>query len=304
MNILIGICTYNRNHLLKALLHELKKQTLSHKENTVDIAVCDNSHESNAKHICKDIKYYVTETNNGIVNARNTLLALAIDKKYEALLFLDDDECINSGFIEGYISAYIANKKPDYIASSVTPTLAKDLHHYPWLKHTHFYTAIKRSKQWIKMPTIIGTGNVLIRIEFIVKHHIRFNKKFNKTGGEDALFFFEMQKHGAKGLWLPELDVTEHLSDDRYSYAYFKRRCMTLPCAGVRAYQASFGTLKTYQKWLPKAFAHLMLSVVFIVISFISRNYTYKAQQHYYTALGQISGMLNRHITIYGDSKK
>ena len=94
MNILICICTYNRNLQLEKCINSFKKTYIPSNFN-IKFLVVDNSINSNALNIVKDLRKktqfnitYISETKRGIVNARNRVLFESKKLEVTILLFL------------------------------------------------------------------------------------------------------------------------------------------------------------------------------------------------------------------------
>ncbi|MFT7432996.1 MAG: succinoglycan biosynthesis protein ExoM [Alphaproteobacteria bacterium] len=303
MKIIVGICTYNRNEMLNKLLESLHSQINIPEEITLDIIVCDNSMKQSAKDVLTHKEIYLHENIEGIVHARNNILSYTMKNNYGALIFLDDDEIVQNDFIDNYVMAYHELNKPAFIAAPVKPLIDKEKCAVPWLENTSCYSTPTRASGPLTDKQIVGCGNVLINLEFIKKHKITFNKDFNVSGGEDALFFFEIQKNGGQGFWLTGAEVSEGLSDDRYTYSYFKKRCFTLSCSGVRAYMVAYGKMAAIIKWLPKSVLHIIFSIPLLCTGIISQKYKYKGVQHFYVGIGQVCGLVNIKLRPYKQNK-
>ena len=97
MNILICICTYNRNLQLEKCINSFKKTYIPSNFN-IKFLVVDNSINSNALNIVKDLRKktqfnitYISETKRGIVNARNRVLFESKKIRSDYIAFFDDD---------------------------------------------------------------------------------------------------------------------------------------------------------------------------------------------------------------------
>lgn len=299
MRLIIGICTYNRNSLLKELLDCLHSQEGLPENVLLDIVVCDNNPKPISKSLLTRGEIYIHEPNPGIVHARNSILAYGISNKYDALIFLDDDEIVNSHFVHTYIEGFYKFKKPAFIAAPVSPIINTEKYSTPWLDATFCYKPAIRESGCLSDKSIVGSGNVMINLGFLSSYKITFNQEFNVSGGEDALFFFEIQKKGGQGFWLADAEAKERLNSNRYTYSYFKERNFSLACAGVRAYRFAYGYIPTIKKWLIKAVLHIGISVPLLCAGIMNNKSRYKGIEHLYVGIGQICGLMNIKLRPY-----
>ena len=278
MNILIAICTHKRPEGLKRLLASLDAYLPT--DNRPDILVVDNAPDHMpevTRDLCKDVKR-ITEPHKGYVYPRNAALKYALEKNYETMIFLDDDEYITEGWYHE-ITKPTLYKNYDYIAGPVYPDFEKEkLAHAPWLIKTNIY-APSGTEGPVKIGKGIATNNILIKLNNVRDHNLRFDEKYNDIGGEDVAFFFKLQKLGAKGYYAANAKVMEVLSEDRYSYEYFKNRMRNSLNAGVLAYTEAFGVFKTLRFYFPRIIAHF----IFGLYSFFTRN-KYKTKYHLFAS--------------------
>ena len=89
------ICTYNRAHLVKRVLHSLARQTIRPEE--FEVVVVDDGSRDNTAEVCNalhselpNLKYISMGRNTGLARARNVGIAASTG---DYLLFTDDD-CI------------------------------------------------------------------------------------------------------------------------------------------------------------------------------------------------------------------
>jgi len=299
MKILIAICTYNRNKELSNLLESLENQTEVPAECEFDIAVCDNHPDAIAQSLFnnqKDITY-LQEEMRGISYARNHLLNYAKDKKYSEIIFLDDDETTSPTWLKELLTVYKKNIYA-FVSAPVSPVLEKNKSKI-WITSTSFYKTSSNATEKLKNKSVVGSGNVIINMDFISRYRLYFKEKFNLSGGEDANFFFRIQKLGGLGGWAEQAVAYETLAPSRYSFSYFIKRSYGLPSAGVRAYKDAYGVKDAYKTWGPKCVYHFIISPLFLLRAVGDRKYLYSAIQHIVVAAGQLSGLLSISYNAY-----
>lgn len=110
----VAIPTYCRTEYLQRLLDDLMAQTASVKLSEYEILVCDNSAEKSAEPVVKSLKsskfsnvVYTSTGQNSIAEARNRLLESA---RGEAIIFVDDDQRVEPGFLQSVETFWVSWK--------------------------------------------------------------------------------------------------------------------------------------------------------------------------------------------------
>ncbi len=196
---LIGVATFKRPKQLQELLESLEKLSWNKLEMPrVEIAIVDNDADESARELvemfAKNSHYpitYLTESRRGVSHVRNTALEFALSHEFDFLAFIDDDETAHTNWLEallirqnetkagavfGQVNSQYNEDAPDWIAA--------------WRPHAH----IIETDGIPDKPG--GTCNVLIDLQAVQNSNIRFDPKMSLTGGEDTLFFYEMQDAG------------------------------------------------------------------------------------------------------------
>src|SRR6056300_869979 len=98
MNILVCICTYKRNFLLKKCIQSIDN-AFKPTNFKISILIIDNTLNSHAKNLIKSLKkkislkvYYINEKKRGVVHARNKAL-YECKKIYNDYICFFDDDC-------------------------------------------------------------------------------------------------------------------------------------------------------------------------------------------------------------------
>lgn len=222
----VCICTYNRPAGLAAVLGSLARQRLSRlSEVQVTVLVLDNSSDCSARDACRATLdggrfewRYVHEPRKGLAFARNACLAAAKAEGASAILFIDDDEFAEAGWLEAMAAAL----ETSGVAAAVGPVLP--LFHAPppaWLPLYRFATAVPASGGFTEEGY---TGNTIISMAAIEAAGLRFDERFNDSGGEDTMFFAELRRRGFRIAWAEDARVYETIPAQRMRAVWLLRR--------------------------------------------------------------------------------
>jgi GT2 family glycosyltransferase len=103
----VVICTYNRSHLLRRVLHSLAEQTLS--RDKFEIIVVNDGSDDDTAGVCEtmqakmaNMRYISAEKNIGLSNAANLGI---LSSRGDYILFIDDDCIAYKDWVERLISA-------------------------------------------------------------------------------------------------------------------------------------------------------------------------------------------------------
>jgi succinoglycan biosynthesis protein ExoM len=222
----VCICSYNRPTGLTAVLGSLARQRLSRlAEAQITVIVIDNSPEASARETCAGVLEggrfawrYVHEPRKGLAYARNACLAAAKEEGAAAVLFIDDDEAAEAGWLE----AMVAKLEASGVAAAVGPVLP--LFHEPpspWLPLYRFATAVPAPGGFAEEGY---TGNTIIAMAAVEACELRFDERFNDSGGEDTMFFARLRAKGFRIAWAEEARVYETIAAPRMRASWLLRR--------------------------------------------------------------------------------
>lgn len=199
-HIIVGIVTYKRPQRLVKLLRVL--DSIETKDLfSFSVLVVDNDASMNQQkkviEFARSVSYkldYVCEPRKGISHARNTCLASA---KGDYLAFIDDDDCPDKRYL---LNMYETAKKfgADIVHGSLMYDFEEELP--KWKKKIMFYP-YKKYKLGEEDYSPTGTGHSMIMLERVKQTKINFSQDFSLSGGEDVLFFKELQLSGLKFAW-------------------------------------------------------------------------------------------------------
>jgi succinoglycan biosynthesis protein ExoM len=267
-NIILCICTYNRNKKLINCLKSIEKLKLS-KKFRLEILVLDNSINFLSKNIVEnykkkiDIKIFIkNEKKRGVVFARNACLDFVRKKKPKYVGFVDDD-CV----LDQYWLINTLKTIKEFNADIVTGPqhYNKINQNNNKLNFTKFFE--KKYKKNILKVKWAATNNVFFNFNILKTNNIKFDKNLNKFGmGEDQLFFIQMTKLGKIIYWSNEIKVTEVIHNHRLNLKWLIIRSFRLGILGNyidrKVYGNLLGLIITYSKsiyFFFKFILHLLL---------------------------------------------
>lgn len=158
---------------------------------------------------------YIAQPQAGIASARNTALEAAIESGANAVAFIDDDERSDPRWLIELWNAHLAN--PDAVisgpAKTVLPAGADE-----WIKRSGLADRPEHATGAL-LPHC-PTCNVLIPLGRI--GDIRFDSRFDSTGGEDTDFFTRLVASGVQIRYCAEAIVFEDWDSSRANSSFLR----------------------------------------------------------------------------------
>ncbi len=211
--ILVGIKTYMRPAMLEGLLNSIAHADLP---GEILLMVADNDAKGGARETVVNfarqapfpVKYAIVPE-RGLSNVFNCLIEAAIAHGASCLACLDDDQTIGKTWLTETWSALEKHNADACGANTVMcypdfqPSLPKwkwnrDIPKFGWrvkIRNANAIPNMPKQKVVEKRPN----GNNFLLSERIYKDlNLRFDPKFNLTGGEETDFFLRAQEAGAK----------------------------------------------------------------------------------------------------------
>ena len=177
--------------MLRRCLKELQIAAVAvNKVSEIRILVVDNSASGDMLEVVQTTKLeglpnivYFHESIPGLANARNA--ALSLRKVGESLIFVDDDEWPDTEWLEQLLSLSIARPK-DIIGGDVIKVFSKGNDPFPdgFNQHNSDH------------PEVWGFGNVLLPSALLDDNLIKFDERYNHSGGEDTDFCHSARELG------------------------------------------------------------------------------------------------------------
>lgn len=188
------------------------------------VIVADNDAGGGALGICTELQREglpglacVVESERGLSNVRNRLLAEALRSDAGFIAFLDDDEQPHPDWLAAHLSA-LDSTGADASSGPVLQELPADAIDADAGKEICVTAGIT--------PRFVACNNVVFRRHLADQQGLRFDPQFNFTGGEDFDFFESSRRRGNRHVWTPAARVFEPGTPARATIAYlFRRHC-------------------------------------------------------------------------------
>ncbi len=251
----IAICSCQRPKLLAKALASIAAMA-SPEGAEVIVSVIDNDPQQSAKTVCRDWQtklgvalHYEHEPRRGIPLARNRAIDVAHQLGAHYLVFIDDDEWVESDWLcELYRYALSLGGKA-VVHGAVVPELPQGA---PQYMGEIFFDKGRPT------GTALGscaTNNVLIPIYVTQELGLRFDESRPLAGGTDTLFFCAAVERGVEIFECAEARVHEEIPTSRLSSRWLAKR----------KYRAGI-TLSRRKREAGRSAVGLLLSATFQVV--------------------------------------
>lgn len=233
-SVLITVPTYKRPERLARLLTALNAQRLAlppavASAVAISIVAIDNDPEESAREVATTAGVrYVTEPARGLAAVRNHALKEASGA--DALIFIDDDETPDPGWLHALLTPWLAGSA-DFVSGEVYSTFETPPD--PWIEAGGFFHRV-RFRAGMHMRAA-ATNNLLIDIAFVHAHGLAFDTRFGETGGEDIHFTAEATTLGARIVSAPTARVQDPVPASRTNRAWVLRRAYRVGTTTVRS---------------------------------------------------------------------
>ena len=229
--IFICICTNNRKQKLKKNLSSIQELNEIKKFN-VNIILISND-KLNYKKILnffsKNLKIrFFRENISGVSSSRNKILEILRTEKSKYAAFIDDDCLVSKDWLVSMIDM-LKKKNADIITG---PQISKS--------NNIFLKLMERHKPHEIRTNWASTNNALFKVS-VLRNRIVFSNKLNHVGGEDQLFFLNLNKIGKKIFWNSKAPVFEIRNKKRENLRWFIKRNLRYGTSAVIIYKSLYG---------------------------------------------------------------
>lgn len=194
------ICTYNRAHLVKRVLHSLARQTIRPGE--FEVVVVDDGSRDNTAEVCNamhsqlpNLKYISTGRNTGLAHARNIGIAASTG---DYLLFTDDDCIAAENWVESLRNAL--DNKEEMVSGAVASTTANFFRLCHNVAQFHAYMPGQNAGP----KEMLAGGNMAFR-RSVLKELKGFDEE---SRCEDTEFVLRAREKGYRAFFAPDALVT------------------------------------------------------------------------------------------------
>jgi succinoglycan biosynthesis protein ExoM len=230
--IIFCICTNNRLTKLKRNLLSIFQLKNLNKYNLEIILVSNDNYNYKKfiKHFNKRIKIQTfKEKLKGLSTSRNKILDILRKKKFKYAAFIDDDCVIHKNWLNSMIKM-IMIKNTDIVTG---PQISKS--------KNILLRIMERNNVHAKEVKWASTNNVLLK-KSALKNKIKFSLALNDIGGEDQLFFLELNKLGKKIYWNSNAPVFELVDKKRENLIWFCKRNLRYGTSSTIIYKTLWGS--------------------------------------------------------------
>jgi succinoglycan biosynthesis protein ExoM len=216
----VTVPTLRRVALLERLLAVVVTQAASTPGIRATIIVVDNDpagSAADAAHAASAV--HVVEPARGLAAVRNTALDAAIAAGADALVFIDDDEIPDDGWLAALVAPWLTGRA-DAVSGEVHSVFADGVD--PWIIAGGFFRRV-RFADGVSMQAA-PTNNLLLDLNVVGALGLRFDERFAATGGEDIDFTRRAVALGARIVSAPAARVIDPVPAERTTRAWVLRR--------------------------------------------------------------------------------
>ncbi|MFT3798208.1 glycosyltransferase family 2 protein [Microbacterium sp.] len=222
-SIVVSLATFRRPAQLRTILPALIAQARE-VGCSARIVVVDNDPAGGAKSLVEQaagdtaLVTYLHEPRPGISAARNAALHNARDD--DAIVFIDDDEMPEDGWLNALIS-YWLTERPTAVAGPVRSIFTRETPD-PWVTSSGVF-----SRRRLATGTVIrgaATNNLLIDLGFLRTHRLSFDDRLGLVGGSDTLLTYQITAAGGVIRWCDDAEVSEVVPESRLTRRWVLRR--------------------------------------------------------------------------------
>lgn len=301
--ITIAILTYKRPQMLQGALRAVAEQAVM-VQTSIEILVVDNDPQRSAldtvtSTMSKVPIRYLSEQTPGIAAARNAALSATVDSRL--LIFFDDDEIPCDEWLANLLSHWEVSQ----CAAVAGPVLSRLPEEIPntWVVASGVFDRVRYATGTRKSGA--GAGNLLLDMDFLRRHDLRFDQKLGLQGGEDTLLTHQIVAKGGVIEWCDEAVAVESVPPDRITHAWMRRRLFRsgaswskaeLRTAGPLRGRIATGVVITLRSGVKAAVSSIVAGV-----GFLQRNQERSARnlRDVYANLGAIAGLMGGHVSDY-----
>ena len=288
----ICILTYKRPALLEAALKSVCDQQFTDQPRPqLSVLVVDNDDMQSGREAFEKVygvnhpaARYVVATPKGIAHARNRALDESVHADF--IVFLDDDEWASPLWLQALL-----NTQRRFDADVVTGPVIPVLEHAPeWLIRS--YKSCQYGCQTYETGApikFLGNGNTLVRMS--VTRDVRFDRRFDHTGLEDADYFLRLRGRGARIVFAKEAKAYEAVPEHRATAQWLLQRGRWRTNAYTNLCLCRDPGITTIAARLLKAAAAFTVGVVLLPTAVAGKYQAIRALHWIYRAAGTVDAL-------------
>jgi succinoglycan biosynthesis protein ExoM len=222
--VVVAIATFRRPEAIVAAVGSVTVQTQAlNADAAADVSarilVIDNDPDASARAAVAsfDGVDYVHEPSPGIAAVRNR--AITESRRYDALVFLDDDELATEGWLQTMIAIH-RGSGADCVAGRVQTNFPADTD--PWVRASGAFVRPIRADGAVLKEA--ASNNLLLDLRSVERLGLRFDEAFGLTGGSDSMFTRQLTSRGGVIRWAQHALVIEIEEPLRFRRAWVLMR--------------------------------------------------------------------------------
>lgn len=288
--IIFCICTNNRLSKLKKSLSSIFQLKNLNRYNSEIILVSNdkNNYKRYLRHFNKKIKINTFKENlKGLSTSRNKILDILRKKKFEYAAFIDDDCVVHKNWLNSMIEM-VLRKNIDIVTG---PQISKS--------KNIFLRIMERDCDHAREVKWASTNNVFFK-KSVLKNKIKFSLALNNIGGEDQLFFLELNKLGKKIYWNSNAPVFELVDKKRENLGWFCKRNLRYGASSIIIYKTLRGSFLGTNLILLKILSDFINSFIYLIkSSFLSKKNFFISLMYFLRVIGCLIGFTGLQIKEY-----
>ncbi len=261
----------------------------------IKLIIVENDSEQKVAEIVNDFRTeldieHILEPKLGLVHARNRSVDSFLKSNAEWMVSIDDDCAFLPGWFEAMEKAI--HDFPNTVVFTGPMQVIPPKYDSPW-----FSRSTPRNLPNGTVTVMASTSNAFIHRSVFAEDglNLRFDPKFNLSGGEDSLLFGQILDKGKKVRWITDAQVQEVTADERGHFAYKFRKSINRSAALGRVTLTRFGKLKGALRILRFALAALIRTLIFTLAAVASFPFNRKkAQTHWADAMISLCTFLGK----------
>lgn len=303
-NIVIGIPTYKRPVMLEKLILSIYVSQINQNLiGAINIVVVDNDKERTAASVIRELKnkcvlpftlHYFNYPKKGLTHVRNEIIKQSLNFKTDYIAFVDDDEYVTENWLNELMKTMI-DMNADIVLGPNLPVFEKEIPEYisRWFYVHNFETNTQME--------LVESNNLLIKSKFLIDHNLRFDSRFDQTGGEDTFFGVQAIQKGARIFWSHDAIVYETIPEKRATLKWLMRRIYRSASTFTYILKLQKSYLMIMRKFVI-SIIYLIFGIFGLVLLPFSSQYKYLGLIKICEAFGGFAGMINIRYKEYSTS--
>lgn len=305
VKVIVGICTYKRPVMLKKCLDSIFAQEKPSGWD-VEIVIVDNDAESNLSNGMDFSNapykvHYFGEAQRGISYARNAVCRHALELGGDYLLFLDDDEEAEPGWLLAYHRGSQQFEAEAYTGPvrNIFPEGYQEWLGNKGLSDTKHGSLLRRA----------ATNNVMLATRILNKpgEPLEFDTRMALMGGEDKDFFMRLVHRGGRIVYLSDAVVSEVVMANRLTISWRLKRQYQSSANSIYIDSKLYGPRKIRAVSIKELLRHILEGSLGLIISplLLLGGYRkfkrgwYHGLRHFAKAAGIIAGLRGSYVQLY-----